>query len=178
MPEIDETEFEDTTGQEPEVDESDVEEDKDWPAIVAKLRDENAKARIKLKEFDSTKEELQEIKRGQMTELEKAQDEARELRERLKPLQFEKDLKRAVKDSGLDPDYEDLLEGDYNSYDEILDKAKRLAARLPASKKDDTDDRSDSVADFFGGSAGKNPVVDQSGGDFLRGMWGNSKPVE
>lgn len=151
--------------------------DEDKDSIIKKLRDENAKRRIENTTLAEKAQKFEEYERSQMTELEKAQDEAKRLRERLEPLLFEKDLDKAVKETGLDPAFADLVKGE--NYEELVAHATDLAKRLGNSRssfeEDDIDDIPEArTGDFFGGNEGKEPASGSGkshGGNFLNDIW-------
>lgn len=93
-------------------------------AELAKVRKEAAAKRVKNKELDSELEQFRKWKDSQMTELERAQNEAKNLKEQRKADAIE----IAQTKFGLEAEDLEFLRGD--SKEEILASAEKLASRL------------------------------------------------
>lgn len=96
--------------------------------VVAKLRNENASYRTKLRETEPLAQEAQKLRESQKTDVEKLTDRVSQAEK----LASEKDLQiarlSAVLEHGLEMDDVELLGG--STAEEIAQKAARLSARL------------------------------------------------
>lgn len=133
-------------------------------AEVARLRRENANKRVRNKDLDAKLKEHDDWKKSQLSDVERANAEKAEVEKELVLLRNEKLQATAAKKAKLDPDLADRIKGD--TEEEMLEDARRLAKRYPASASANADT-------MFAGTRG-NPVghdKDESENDWFRNQF-------
>lgn len=125
--------------------------DVDWQKAARRNEARAKSAESRAKENAAAAKELAELKKSQMSEIEKAQASAKEVTERAEAAERRAALLQAAVDHKLDKDDLALLDG--VPADQIEDRAKKLAARLQKAGT-----TSSSGGEVNGGGAPKKPT--------------------
>jgi len=122
-------------------------------AEVKKLRQEAGGRRVLGKQKDAehakTLAELDEIKKSQMSEVDRVKAENAELAKAVNTMKVERLQLAVAKAAGLDPDLAELITGE--SEEEMLAKAEKLAAKTGGKSTQDTN----TASNMFAGVRGK-----------------------
>lgn len=120
---------------------------------LAKTRREAAGYRVKAKENETAKSELDKIKEAQMSELEKANKRIADLEALTKTSAKEAALEVAKAKYGFDADDLEFVKGD--TPEEIAASAEKLAKRLGVKEEGTTATTSSGSPNLFPGTRGK-----------------------
>lgn len=99
---------------------------------ITRLRKENAKRRTEGKQVEEAAKKWQQHVDSQKTELEKLQDEKKELEDDLEKYKVAELQAQLAKEHGVDSDLAEFIVG--SDLDEMTEKAKKLAAKSTPKK--------------------------------------------